>query len=857
MHAVWSVHKRYSAFVRLRAALKARYLGGHGAPAAGVKFTGDIPLHDILSHCKLHRHPLSRLVSHEKALEQRRADCSHFLQLLVGLRPVPQEVAAFLELLHEQRLALRTHGSGAYSYAIASPPLSVPASPPSSAGGASEGRGGSSPPLASPPSPDGSSAEDWSSDDDALYMQARAAVVVVDSREPGDAVNEDRGVAAAAAVATLNGGGGGNDRMEVVDEGDGGKGAEGGGEGAEQDMEATLLLEFVLGYIEGVVRGAVESQAPRRLQQAAAAAPLLSEDDQRLRMAQLASLHVAGLGEAELVLLLRHCDWSAQRAAALYQELVAAGKGFLEPVPAAPERVRGATNGGNTCYLDSLLFAMFACTSAFDWLLMKPLRRTDPASLHLLQMNLRFFVGQMRRGALVPGDHANVIRRCLVGCGWGTAAGVGGDSGALHSQQDVSELYGFLLSLFRAPTLPAVQLLRAALLFRRGASRCGAAHMDVSELYGFLLSLFRAPTLPLSERLFHGGVSTDYDSKLGGERALHLSLPPRAELDAGASSVALEQVLRYNLFDSRVEGLRRQVSGDLSERQVAAWKQVLLLPFYALEEPASAQEEHAVHHGRVMLPVVLKRYQLQQRDGGRGGGKGDAAGGLVHVRNQLPVIIPNKLDFSDFVSDGDAARAGDFVLVLRSAVCHRGGASLQSGHYVAYASAAAPTHVAATTVTDFRKAAAAAQQQPQKAPFDMAGAAAMETAAAASDASPSGEQATLPAAAAETATPFGCPWLLLDDLMRRGGEEGGGGGGATRVAALSSPPELAHAFGEELPVCAYMLFFELVDARGGAGGNVLQGLRESADLAMAQRLQVEEEGAATAAVCAQDNCPIS
>jgi hypothetical protein len=37
---------------------------------------------------------------------------------------------------------------------------------------------------------------------------------------------------------------------------------------------------------------------------------------------------------------------------------VSAGKGFLQPLPGSQAgllRVRGATNGGNTCYLDSLL----------------------------------------------------------------------------------------------------------------------------------------------------------------------------------------------------------------------------------------------------------------------------------------------------------------------------------------------------------------------------------------------------------------------------------------------------------------------------------------------------------------------
>jgi uncharacterized UBP type Zn finger protein len=37
---------------------------------------------------------------------------------------------------------------------------------------------------------------------------------------------------------------------------------------------------------------------------------------------------------------------------------MSAGKGFLEAVPPVTLRMRGAANGGNTCYLDSLLVSL-------------------------------------------------------------------------------------------------------------------------------------------------------------------------------------------------------------------------------------------------------------------------------------------------------------------------------------------------------------------------------------------------------------------------------------------------------------------------------------------------------------------
>ncbi|CAN0385992.1 unnamed protein product [Discosporangium mesarthrocarpum] len=69
-----------------------------------------------------------------------------------------------------------------------------------------------------------------------------------------------------------------------------------------------------------------------------------------MRMAELLSLGV-DLGRDRVMMLLRYTDWGPTPAAVLYQDIVAAGKGFLEP--AFPGGVvRGMENGGNTCYID-------------------------------------------------------------------------------------------------------------------------------------------------------------------------------------------------------------------------------------------------------------------------------------------------------------------------------------------------------------------------------------------------------------------------------------------------------------------------------------------------------------------------
>eukprot|EP00903_Cladosiphon_okamuranus_P021797 g20043.t1 len=296
----------------------------------------------------------------------------------------------------------------------------------------------------------------------------------------------------------------------------------------------------------------------------------LSEEERDVRLAELMSFGV-DLPNDMLITLLRFKDWGPTSATALYQDLVAAGKGQLNAVtPGAP--VRGMANGGNTCYIDSLLFAMFATLDAFDWLLFKPLPPTDPPQVKLLQKHLRFLVNQLRGGATVPREHSNLIRNHLRTCGW---------QGGPSSQE------------------------------------------DVTELFTFLVCLLRCPALPLSEALFHGGKGEPGDSRISTERALFLALPdeenaperkkpkslsptrsrkagsftypngsrspprriknfsPGESQDTGPAAsavrndgskdaagggvvpgVTLEQILMHNFHNNRVEGLRRTISGE-------------------------------------------------------------------------------------------------------------------------------------------------------------------------------------------------------------------------------------------------------------------------------------------------------
>lgn len=96
-------------------------------------------------------------------------------------------------------------------------------------------------------------------------------------------------------------------------------------------------------------------------------------------------------------------------------------------------------NGYNTCYIDSLLIAMFYKTSCLENML-----RTDPKNsyfIYLQEIIKTKFVDQIRKKVSVTADIMNEIRNFANICGWKN-----GSYHQLLEQQDVSEFYIFLTS---------------------------------------------------------------------------------------------------------------------------------------------------------------------------------------------------------------------------------------------------------------------------------------------------------------------------------------------------------------------------------------------------------------------------
>ena len=99
-------------------------------------------------------------------------------------------------------------------------------------------------------------------------------------------------------------------------------------------------------------------------------------------------------------------------------------------------------NGINTCYIDSLLVALFYQQSAIDDILNHDPK--DACMIYLQELIKSRFVEKMRHRVSIGTDDINMIRNYAVQNGWCN------DSCDIYEQQDVSEFYNFLLNGFSA-----------------------------------------------------------------------------------------------------------------------------------------------------------------------------------------------------------------------------------------------------------------------------------------------------------------------------------------------------------------------------------------------------------------------
>ncbi|KAM5359243.1 hypothetical protein ACJZ2D_014633 [Fusarium nematophilum] len=181
-----------------------------------------------------------------------------------------------------------------------------------------------------------------------------------------------------------------------------------------------------------------------------------------------------------------------------------AAAGIILPYDRSVEMV-GAENRGNvTCYLDALLFSMFAKLDAFECMLKNEF--PDEDNRGKLVTLLRMWVNMLRTGKLVHTDLTKLIQDALADCGWS-------DARMLEQQ-------------------------------------------DTSEAFAFITETLQLPLLSLQVDLFHQGKKDKDDHKVVYERLLNLAVPPDPE-DKG---IKLEDCLE-EYFNAQVDVKRDSEDG--------------------------------------------------------------------------------------------------------------------------------------------------------------------------------------------------------------------------------------------------------------------------------------------------------
>ncbi|KAL1297582.1 hypothetical protein AAFC00_006145 [Neodothiora populina] len=379
-------------------------------------------------------------------------------------------------------------------------------------------------------------------------------------------------------------------------------------------------------------------------------------------------------------------------------------------------KLLGAENrSGVTCYLDALLFAMFARLDSFEAMLYNAFE--DPPRKKLAGL-MRLWVNLLRDGKLITTDITKILQDALAECGW--------ESAAKLVQQDTSEAFTFITGQLELPLLTLKMD-----LYHTGKEEPDDDHRFVNERL-LEVAILESPVEGSDVITLEDCLENYFNNRIEVKRHMERTrgamlqsrhsaerLPPTNDeksealqvetvefavgemAESPATEVPLTPVkstldkVRPGLGRNRADSIfsqRRMApldskasdDADLStpERQrkasvrtevlMPAWQFFKLLPWYTDNVPTSdAQVAAHFSHKRPVLGIALKRYQVTHEG--------------VASRLNTYVDIPLEIAVPAFVSDDnigdDSPLVGNFKLVLQSVVCHRG-SSVNSGHYV-------------------------------------------------------------------------------------------------------------------------------------------------------------------------------
>ncbi|KAJ4354019.1 uncharacterized protein N0V89_005752 [Didymosphaeria variabile] len=442
---------------------------------------------------------------------------------------------------------------------------------------------------------------------------------------------------------------------------------------------------------------------------------------QRLQAAGITTMHEEQVDYA--------LAWSPDNLDEAYDLLVLANEsleGELKEFNADTTMLGAINRNMVTCYLDALLFAMFARMDSFEAMLYDEFNDEPRKKLAAI---LRLWVNFLRTGRLIRVDFTKRLQDALAQCGWEEAAEV--------RQQDASEAFTFITGALELPLLTLKmdiyhtgredreddhkfvneRLLEVAIPEENEADK-GVTLEDCLENYfnnriEVKRYLQRQNTLPFVQTAIQGSEKKETmhieTVELSGPDTPLVATPTTFGPPSPVSPVRPlsgrrrgDSIFteRYNIhgtpkeysrfdekkhleemLDKSSSGRPRSASLLRKEVMMPAWQFFSLIPWYTDNVPKTdAQVAAHFSSKRPVLGICLKRYTMLPNG--------------TPKRLNTYVDIPLEIGLPHFISDErmeEGPLFGNFKLVLQSVVCHRG-VSVDSGHYVSLIRANKPPY---------------------------------------------------------------------------------------------------------------------------------------------------------------------
>ncbi|KAF1983434.1 cysteine proteinase [Aulographum hederae CBS 113979] len=374
--------------------------------------------------------------------------------------------------------------------------------------------------------------------------------------------------------------------------------------------------------------------------------------------------------------------------------------GVLRPYNPANKLLGAVNRQAVTCYLDALLFAMFARLDSFEGILHDDFPDAPRKRLATL---LRFWVNMLRAGKLITVDITKQLQESLAECGWEDATKL--------KQQDTSEAFTFITDKLELPLLTLKMD-----IYHTGKEDAADDHKFVNERLlevaippnpedGSVITLENCLETYFNNRIEvkrhlqrRNTVQSFRSVDAAKGQILHIEAvevpsrpgtpdimtplsaptsPSRPAFGRGRTdSIFSERRINSGSFEKRTLddssiGVNRRHRASTIKREVLmpAWQFFSLIPWYTDNAPENdAQVAAHFSSKRPVLGICLKRYSMSDS-------------GNAQKRDTF-IDIPLEIGLPTFISERHMQEDfGNFKLVLQSVVCHRG-SSLTSGHYI-------------------------------------------------------------------------------------------------------------------------------------------------------------------------------